>query len=175
MKSKPESFCLGGFSGVSNRMRQGTEKRISYGKFHMIFLWTIAAALRGNTGLICISMILALRNSDDAYKRIQLTTYRRHIYTPYKNLIFTKLCIQTLFASVITLWTFCIILLCGDVHLNPGPFSVDGSTDSSIKSYDSHLEMLSNHWLGDHPQPDSAQAIGTPRPIYESGLGCMTA
>ena len=31
------------------------------------------------------------------------------------------------------------------MHLNPGPFSVEGSTDSSINSYDSHLEMLSNH------------------------------
>ena len=36
-------------------------------------------------------------------------------------------------------------MLCGDVELNPGPDSVDGSTDSSLNSTDSSIDFLSNH------------------------------
>ena len=119
---KANSF--GSFSGVSNTTWQGTDKRISFNRFHMILIWTLVTAFQSNTGLICMSMILALHSSDDVYRQIRHTTCCRYSHSPYRNLIFTKLCIQILFASVITLWIFCIILLCGDVHLNPCPLTL---------------------------------------------------
>ena len=89
-------------------------------------------------------MILALQNSNEVQRRIHTTCYR-YSNVPRRNIIFTKTCVQILFLSVSTLWIFNIIFLCGDVQLNPGPGSVEGSTNSSFDSFDSHFEMISNH------------------------------
>ena len=47
--------------------------------------------------------------------------------------------------TVFSTWLYCLIVLCGDVEVNPGPDSVDGSTDSSLNSTISSFELLSNH------------------------------
>ncbi|MEW8544911.1 MAG: reverse transcriptase family protein [Candidatus Thiodiazotropha sp.] len=47
--------------------------------------------------------------------------------------------------AVLVSWTSFLILLSGDIELNPGPDSVGGSTDSDTSSSISSLHMLSNH------------------------------
>ena len=112
-----------------------------------MLIWTIASTFHAcsNTGLVYLSMILALRESDEVYKRIKHNNFCRYEHIPLRNFIFTTLCLKILFISVLTLWVFCIILLCGDVHVDPGPHSVGGSTDSSVVSHDSHFASLNNH------------------------------
>ena len=142
MKSIFKSDGLGGFSGVSNTLCLGTDKRITHNKFHI--MWIRVTVFQSNNAFFCISMILALQNSNEVHRRIH-TTCHRYSNIPRRNIIFTKTCVQILLFSGSTLWIFNIILLCGDVQLNPGPGSVEGSTNSSFDSFDSHFEMISNH------------------------------
>ena len=51
----------------------------------------------------------------------------------------------SLLAITTTEWIIHIILLSGDVELNPGPDSVEGSTDSVSSSSFSSFETLTNH------------------------------
>ena len=53
--------------------------------------------------------------------------------------------ISFIFATDLVLWTFALILLSGDVEVNPGPDSVDSNTDSNHNISASSLDMLSNH------------------------------
>ena len=53
--------------------------------------------------------------------------------------------IETLSSQKHVFRFFNIILLCGNVQLNPGPGSVEGSTNSTFGSSDSYCEMISNH------------------------------
>ena len=50
-----------------------------------------------------------------------------------------------MFVTVLILWLFVLIILSGDVEINPGPNSVEGDADSSINSSSSSYQMLSNH------------------------------
>ena len=50
-----------------------------------------------------------------------------------------------LIVAVLTSWIIFLTLLSGDIEVNPGPDSVEGSTDSSSDSSISSMEMLSNH------------------------------
>ena len=50
-----------------------------------------------------------------------------------------------LIVAVLTSWIIFLTLLSGDIEVNPGPDSVEGSTDSSLDSSISSMEMLSNH------------------------------
>ena len=144
MKSISKSDGLGGFSGVSNTLRLGTDKRITHNKFHIMFMRILVTVFQSNNAFFCISTILALQSSNEVHRRIH-TTCHRYSNVPRRNISFTKTCVQILFLSVSTLWIFNIILLCGDVQLNPGPGSVEDSTNSSFYSSDSHFEMISNH------------------------------
>ena len=73
-----------------------------------------------------MSMILALQRNNELYKHIHINYYCC-TYVPSTNLAFTKTCVLTI--SILTLWLTSLLLLCGDVHLNPGPGSVGTSTD----------------------------------------------
>ena len=50
-----------------------------------------------------------------------------------------------LIVAVLTSWMIFLTLLSGDIEVNPGPDSVEGSADSSSDSSISSMEVLSNH------------------------------
>ncbi|MEW8186271.1 MAG: reverse transcriptase family protein, partial [Candidatus Thiodiazotropha endolucinida] len=80
----------------------------------------------------------------EAYKNIKCP-YSRRKGTPTKNLNFSRHCLMSMFVTVLILWLFVLIILSGDVEINPGPNSVEGDADSSINSSSSSYQMLSNH------------------------------
>ena len=93
---------------------------------------------------VILSRILALQRNNEAHKNIK-RPYSHVTHTPTSNLLFSRNLLLTLTVTVFSTWLFCLIVLCGDVELNPGPDSVDGSTDSSLNSTVSSTEFLSNH------------------------------
>ena len=72
-------------------------------------------------------------------------TIRTNHPRTYKNTYFTHFLIYFIFAIDLVLWTSTLILLSGDVEVNPGPDSVDSDTDSNHNISASSLEMLSKH------------------------------
>ena len=52
---------------------------------------------------------------------------------------------NSLIFIVLHVWLFMLILLSGDVEVNPGPDSVESSTDSSDILSSASLNSLSNH------------------------------
>lgn len=139
-----KSDGLGGFFGVSWTLRLGTRKRITNNKFHLFLIAFLFTLLQSTYSSSCLSLTLALQRSNETYKYIKFP-YSRVKHTSEKNLIFTRNCFFSLLFAVIVCWTSCIIILSGDVELNPGPDSVGGSTDSNQNSSVSLVHMLSNH------------------------------
>lgn len=144
MNCKFKSDGLGGFSGVSCTLGLGNRKRISNNKFHLIFIAFLFTFLQNNYSSSCLSFILALQRSNEAYKNIKFP-YHRCRCTSEKNLNFSHKCLLSMFTSVCTLWLFTLIVLSGDIEVNPGPGSVGGSTDTSVNSSSTSYQMLSNH------------------------------
>ena len=139
-----KSDGLGGFFGVSWTLRLGTRKRITNNKFHLFLIAFLFTLLQSTYSSSCLSLTLALQRSNETYKYIKFP-YSRVKHASEKNLIFTRNCFFSLLLAVIVCWTSCIIILSGDVELNPGPDSVGGSTDSDPNSSVSLVHMLSNH------------------------------
>ena len=65
--------------------------------------------------------------------------------SPFKNQSFSIYCLMLLIVAVLTSWIIFLTLLSGDIEVNPGPDSAEGSADSSSDSSISSMEMLSNH------------------------------
>ena len=61
-----------------------------------------------------------------------------------RNVTFTRVCISVLFTTNSFLLLLNLLILCGDIHPNPGPASVGSLNDSSLSSTAS-MEMLSKH------------------------------
>ena len=139
-----KSDGLGGFSGVSSTLRLGARKRITCNKFHLCLFTIFLASFQTNDSRVCFSLILALQRSNEMYKSIKLP-YTRIKCSPFKNQSFSFNCLMLLIVAVLTSWIIFLTLLSGDIEVNPGPDSVEGSTDSSLDSSISSMEMLSNH------------------------------
>ena len=84
-----------------------------------------------------------LQVNNEMYKSIK-HPYRRVLCSTKNDLICYQFTISLL-VSTLSLWFTCLILLCGEVQLNPGPYSVDGSIDSVSSCSFSSIEYLSNH------------------------------
>ena len=143
-----KSDGLGGSYGVSCSLHMGTRKRITYKKFYFLFFLMLFSCIQKPDvrSLSHFSLILALQCSNEMYKAMRtnhliLTDWPR---IP-KTHIFTQFLISVIFATDLVLWTFTLILLSGDVEVNPGPDSVDSNTDSNHTISASSLDMLSNH------------------------------
>ena len=74
--------------------------------------------------------------------------------------------ISFIFAIDLVLWTFTLILVSGDVEVNPGPDSLVSNTDSNHTISASSLDMLSNHLSIFHP---NIQSIDPKMDIIRSG------
>ena len=76
------------------------------------------------------------------YKNIRTSRRLRH---SSKNIPFVCLTLILFHVVVLVSWLFILILLSGDIELNPGPYSVDGSADSSVILSSTSLDFLTNH------------------------------
>ena len=98
-----------------------------------------------NISTSCLSILIALQRSNEVYRYIRYP-YRRTQQPLNNNFKFTIFCIFYLATNVIVLFVISLILLSGDIHLNPGPDSVNGVSDSmSTTSSNSSFSYLANH------------------------------
>lgn len=145
MYCKYKSDGLGGFFGVSCSLGLGAKKKVTYNKFHLLlFALLISMLHKPNVcGTPCLSLILALQRSNEMYKNIKVPYTR--LFTSSRNIVFTRNCFIFLSIAVLSHWILALILLSGDIEINPGPDSVEGSTDSSHNNSTTSYEMFSNH------------------------------
>ena len=147
MYSKPKADGLGGYCGVSAILRLGIVKRFSYKRFHYFLLLVFLMMMKSNDHTIGIGMLsftLALQRSNETYKNIS-RPYSRIRSSLNRNVMFSFKCFEVLTVIVLTMWLLNLLLLCGDIHVNPGPDSVNDDTTSSSTSSITSFEMLSKH------------------------------
>ena len=95
-------------------------------------------------GIGMLSFTLALQRSNETYKNIS-RPYSRIRSSLNRNVMFSFKCFKVLTVIVLTTWLLNLLLLCGDIHVNPGPDSVTDDTTSSSNSSITSLEMFSKH------------------------------
>ena len=120
--------------GMSCSLHMGTRKRITYKKFHFLFFLMLFSCIhKPDVGsLLHFSLFLALQRSNEIYKTIRMNHPPTYKLAPYsKNTYFTHSLISFIFAIDLVLWTFTLILLSGDIEVNPGPNSVVSNNDSN--------------------------------------------
>ncbi|MEW8547098.1 MAG: endonuclease/exonuclease/phosphatase family protein, partial [Candidatus Thiodiazotropha sp.] len=94
--------------------------------------------------IMSLSMILSLQRSNETFRFInQAHRCCKPVLLHLDNIAFTRAGILFLSLANFLLWSLSL-LMCGDVHPNPGPNSVNSLDESSFSS-SSTIEMLSNH------------------------------
>ena len=93
-----------------------------------------------NNDCLCLSLTLALQRSNEMYKNIKYPYQKSKFQND--NGIFVHYTTISLFAIITIEWMIHILVLSGDVELNPGPNSVEGSTDSISSPSISSINML---------------------------------
>ena len=141
---KYKSDGLGGSLGVSATLGLGSKNNILDSRFSLCLVVFFLTMLQGNYNYSCLSLILALQRNNEVHRNIK-RPYSRVKISPIGNHLFTRNLLFALTVTVFSTWLYCLIVLCGDVEVNPGPDSVDGGTDSSLNSTISSFEFLSNH------------------------------
>ena len=96
---------------------------------------------RSNYTVQCLSIALALQRSNETYKQIKYPYTRVQVNMSHRNNLFCRNLFLSFFILVVATWMSFIVVLSGDVELNPGPGSVEGDSDSS---YDNSIEILTN-------------------------------
>ena len=128
-------------------LKLGAKKRLLHRRFHVILILLMVTQAYdciayGNS---CLSIILSLQRSNEAYKNIQfMQHHRRKFNTPDNNIKFTITCIRILRNACFLIWFVCLIMLDGDIHPNPGPESVSSDVRNSVSSVNSE-DILNNH------------------------------
>ena len=97
---------------------------------------------QSNYNVKCLSIVLALQCSTETYKHIKYTYTRAQVKMSDHNNLFCRNLSLSFFILVVATWMSLILLLSGDVELNPSPGSVEGDSDSSN---DNAFEILANH------------------------------
>ena len=147
MLGKPKSDGLGGFLGVSQTLKLGTDNRFG----NRIFLSSLLSVFK--IIFYCLqlynamgfSLIISLQHNNEIYKHIKLSHLSfKIIPMSTRNVTFTRVCITVLFTTNTFLLLLDLLILSGDIHPNPGPASV-GSLNVSSLSSTASMEMLSKH------------------------------
>ena len=82
-----------------------------------------------------VSLIISLQHNNEIYKHIKLSHLSYKIISmSTRNVTFTRVCITVLFTTNSFLLLLNLLILCGDIHPNPGPASVGPLNDSSLSS-----------------------------------------
>ena len=79
------------------------------------------------------------KNIKFPYRKVE--SFWRHKHDSYIQYLITSLFVTTALVE----WMILVMLLSGDIELNPGPGSVDGTTESISSSSSSSFETLTNH------------------------------
>ena len=143
---KLKSDGLGGSIGVSNTLGLGSRKYITTYKMHMLTICIILVSGYTKDSCPCLSLTLAFQRSNEMYKNIKfpyrkVESFWRHKHDSYIQYLITSLFVTTALVE----WMILVMLLSGDIELNPGPGSVDGTTESINSSSSSSFETLTNH------------------------------
>ncbi|MEW8547607.1 MAG: reverse transcriptase family protein, partial [Candidatus Thiodiazotropha sp.] len=80
------------------------------------------------------SIILNIQNNLEMFKQIRTPYKKYHSNNTNQNFEFFCLSLLKFAVVLFLLWVACLILLCGDVHTNPGPDSVRSTSLSSVSS-----------------------------------------
>ena len=90
-------------------------------------------------------MILSLQRTNETFNFINQTHHCYKTVPPHlNNIAFTRAGILILCLANLLLWALNLLLVCGDVHPNPGPNSVNSLAESSFSS-STTTDLLSNH------------------------------
>ena len=135
---------LGGCFGVSCSLDLGTKKSVSFRKTHLLLISLLCFnVLKPSHDFVPLFCLLThIQHCNEVYRNIR---HPRKICLSYKNKYFTYYCFTSLIFIVLHVWLFMLILLSGDVEVNPGPDSVESSTDFSDILSSASLNSLSNH------------------------------
>ena len=134
-----KSDGLGGFIGVTNTIGLGCRKRIFFNKFHILIVVLLFNMFHYNYHDPCMSVIMALQQSNETYRNIKFPYTRIKTTKSYKNILFCRNPFFSVFSLAVT-WTFIFYLV---VTLNRTLIrTVEGDTNSS---HNGPFEMLTNH------------------------------
>ena len=143
MTRKRKSDGLGGFYGVSDTIDLGSRTTFTLQKIHILIMSIVLTSVHTDNSCSSLSLTLALQRSNEMYKNIKYP-YQKVKCQKDNGLLIYYIAIS-LFAITTTEWVIHIFVLSGDVELNPGPNSVEGSTDSVSSSSISSIDTLTNH------------------------------
>ena len=134
---------LGGHSGILCSLELCSVKRLTYYKLYLLLLSLILlTCIKPHPDLSFYSLVLHLQQCREMYKNIRTSRRLRH---SSKNIPFVCLTLILFHVVVLASWLFILILLSGDIELNPGPYSVDGSVDTSDILSSTSFDSLTNH------------------------------
>ena len=88
-------------------------------------------------------MTLDMQRCNELYRLIKFPYFRRPNIA--KNRLLSQCIFLTLFIFDVVLWFSIVLLLSGDIEINPGPDSVEGSFSSCDTLSATSFETLSNH------------------------------
>ena len=143
MICKVKSDGLGGYAGISNTICHGSPKKITLCKLLLLLLYMCITIMQSSFNVNCISLKLDLQRSNEMHKNIKCPG--RRIKCLPINIDFTKQCTFSLIMMTCIAWFICLlIMLCGDVESNPGPFSVYSHSDSNSDSSSYSINNLTN-------------------------------
>ena len=120
----------------------GCRKRVYFNGFHLLILTFFFIICQSNYNVEWLSIILALQRRNETYKYIKYPYIRVQVKMSDHNNLFCRNLFLSFFILVVATWTSFIVILGGDVEINPGPGSVEGDSDSSN---DNSFEILANH------------------------------
>ena len=113
MEHTRDLASLGGNLAVTQSMHLGTKKKLEYNKFYILILLILSSCSYAFLyDLTCLSIIIAVQASNEAYRNIKCP-YKRMSPRQNDNSIFSVLCISLLITSVVLSWTVDLILLSG--------------------------------------------------------------
>ena len=109
----------------------GCRKRIYFNTFHLLILKFFLTMFQSNYNVQCLSIILALQRSNEIYKHIKHPYTRVQVKMSDHNDLFCRNLFLSFFILVVATRMSFIVVLSGNIELNPGPGSVEGDSDSS--------------------------------------------
>ena len=136
---------LGGHFGLSCSPRLGVKKRVTRHYkdilLYNMILFFLCRPLSCQVDVL--NMTLDMQRCNELYRLIKFPYICRPNIA--KNRLLCQCIFLTLFIVDIVLWFSIVLLLSGDIEINPGPDSVEGSFSSCDTLSATSFETLSNH------------------------------
>ena len=136
---------LGGYFGSSCSHRLGIKKRVTKHNIHILLYIMLLLFLCEpySCQVELLSLTLDMQRCNELYKLIKFSYIRLRNHA--NNEVFSQCIFLTLFNFDVVLWLTIVLLLSGDIEINPSPDSVEGSYSSCDILSVTSFETLSNH------------------------------